>query len=1690
MKLKRVLSLGLAILTVLSLIPMSAFATTTEVESVYYDFALPANAELGITGATGRDLSADTQTDAIAALYAEGKIDWKIEERKNGGAKTDGSGDVRAPRAFNFFKSNYFKNGYGLYLMDHASTSYEGFVAIRLRAPAAGKYNVTINSALLPENSGNYRSRWTETYLFDASLLTEGKTVSDLLIARYKKLNFAPTLDALDSNIGTVKFDSADQEYILVLRLTSTARGAGKSSVTGGGAEHLALNGITLTSTGPVQIPVTGYSFDLLGNYPDDFFGGNFSVDEQADQIKKFYDAGYISWRLETTINGTMNGDGSGGEVQSFKKNELTKGGGITAYCSGGHNWLYAFRIKAPGTGGYKVNMNTWLVDSNGVKKQSVWTNVFIVEASKIDSGERTYQDVLIPRFRLGDFRPTPDKPDAEIGYYEFTAGKEYILIFQETASTYNAMKATGTHTQNFYIKGFDFVKSDPPAGYGSDNVIYNFALSGAQGIYTGSPSLVSKKEDLAYRYGREDVNWKPEEASAGSAKFFGPGITAYTNVNDYMVMRIKSPGQGLYTLSMKHGKSGRGGTGAVYILPVSELANAKDAMDIHNRVGRVAYYNDNGDVNVSNGYETLLGTWEFGADEEYLLVFEAYASSPYMVEAYTYITSITCEPGDTTANYPAARKVSPILITEGPVNTVDSCPYKATGVVNGRNYFYLPLEGKKLNVYDIDGMEFVAHVDTPFNTCRGIVVDNDGIVWAVGDNSYIFRYDPFLDVGTDEYYYKRTTKEGGSKGDAGVYSSYSGQDIILGDDGALYFAASFGGYFARYEIATGKFTNLGSVGGDSAAWSCTPVYDNGILYGTTTGDVDGDGTKTSLLLKMDALTGDILEQLDITPYVSQKEVMMRGAGICGGVILIGGDANDVKKALAVDVTGEKMKVIDINVPGFILYGPTEEKNGKVYFTAQASGVYEFDGATRTATKLDLSDAYMLGMVCNENSFATFEGDDNFPGESIVSYRSGINQPVILNPQTLKFKVLDGLVTDDHGTGNTIHSIAHGVTAEDADKLYIGVFNNTACSVLDIKTGEVVHKYETNGQTDTMQFYNGKLFVGNYNQAALVQINVDDKRRNVVLLSLKSSHHQARVHSIATGDGKVFFGSVPDWYQHGGCLSWVDLGTLEYHVERNIIKDQNIIGLAYHDGLAYVGGVVGGGTGAASIPDSSGKIAIYDVENKKKLVEIDPRDYFADLPETLTGVNGLIPDPNVEENGIIWGVCGEVLFTLHYNKQTGKVTIEEQVRYANTSESDGWTERGMQFVGNYLYVTMGSKGGVRRININDIENDNVQLPIATTNHFTVAQDGNIYYTVDDRVYMYALVTEEADWEAAELMDAKFDAIGEITAQSEAELVKLRETYNALTWTQKSMVQKLYKLNDAWIEMIEAKIESIGDVTLSDADLIFEIKAQYKALTPKDRTFVKNYMDVFVPALQAVNALLDEQAAAKVQAMIDTIPGMGEITLEKESAIREIEKAYNALTSEQRKLLNDKALLDALAKIEALRTERIEYLKQLIASIGDEVTLEDEAAINEAMDIYNWMTMDERQLVDYVTLISANNQLKKVQKEAAAAVDALILAIGDEITMDSKEAIEAARKAYDALTPGAQALVTKLATLVDAEAIFADMAKAQKTTIILVIVGAAVLLAAAGVVTVLLITKAKKKKEAAPEVVEEETVSEE
>ncbi len=129
----------------------------------------------------------------------------------------------------------------------------------------------------------------------------------------------------------------------------------------------------------------------------------------------------------------------------------------------------------------------------------------------------------------------------------------------------------------------------------------------------------------------------------------------------------------------------------------------------------------------------------------------------------------------------------------------------------------------------------------------------------------------------------------------------------------------------------------------------------------------------------------------------------------------------------------------------------------------------------------------------------------------------------------------------------------------------------------------------------------------------------------------------------------------------------------------------------------------------------------------------------------------------------------------------------------------------------------------------------------------------------------------------------------------------------------------------------------------------------------------------------------------------------------------------------------------------------EEVEKLIDAIG-EVTLEKKASIAAARSAYDKLTDAQKKLVsNYDALEAAEAEYAKLEKEAdqetldkaaAKGVDEKISAIG-AVTLESENAIKAARAAYDALTDAQKALVEGLAALEAAEAKLAELKKNEE-----------------------------------------------
>lgn len=282
-------------------------------------------------------------------------------------------------------------------------------------------------------------------------------------------------------------------------------------------------------------------------------------------------------------------------------------------------------------------------------------------------------------------------------------------------------------------------------------------------------------------------------------------------------------------------------------------------------------------------------------------------------------------------------------------------------------------------------------------------------------------------------------------------------------------------------------------------------------------------------------------------------------------------------------------------------------------------------------------------------------------------------------------------------------------------------------------------------------------------------------------------------------------------------------------------------------------------------------------------------------------------------------------------------------------------------------------------------------------------------------------------------------------ESEEDEGELKRT--AQNFTVKSSVEKV-------IEMIDALPSSIN---LSHKSAVQAARAAYDALSETDKAKVTNYPKLTAAEDTIKDLEANQTVANKVITLINNLPS--EIHLSDKEAVEAARSAYDDLTSAQKKLVTNyerlQAAEDAIAQLEAEQAEKeadkaaAQVVVDLIDALPNPIALTDKAAVSAARSAYNNLTANQKGYVtnyDKLTTAEADiAELEAAEKEKAEvnAVIALINEIPNPVTLDDKETVEAARAAYDALSPEQQESVVNYKILTDAEATIAALEAQQE-----------------------------------------------
>lgn len=189
---------------------------------------------------------------------------------------------------------------------------------------------------------------------------------------------------------------------------------------------------------------------------------------------------------------------------------------------------------------------------------------------------------------------------------------------------------------------------------------------------------------------------------------------------------------------------------------------------------------------------------------------------------------------------------------------------------------------------------------------------------------------------------------------------------------------------------------------------------------------------------------------------------------------------------------------------------------------------------------------------------------------------------------------------------------------------------------------------------------------------------------------------------------------------------------------------------------------------------------------------------------------------------------------------------------------------------------------------------------------------------------------------------------------------------------------------AQISKVVASIDVIGTVDKNSGDAIKNARTLYEGLSSEDKSQIGN-----IGVLEAAEASYRTVMKAEIEKAID---GIGEVSLDSEGSIIDIQKQYNLVDEETKKSIEN---YDTLVQAEETLSQlKVQNVTALISEINvDKLSLDDENAVSSAEREFNRLSKEEQELVENAAVITdaktkisdlkqAEIERKKAEKEKA------------------------------------------------------------------------------------------------------------
>jgi hypothetical protein len=518
---------------------------------------------------------------------------------------------------------------------------------------------------------------------------------------------------------------------------------------------------------------------------------------------------------------------------------------------------------------------------------------------------------------------------------------------------------------------------------------------------------------------------------------------------------------------------------------------------------------------------------------------------------------------------------------------------------------------------------------------------------------------------------------------------------LAAAENGKMYMGSYPKGYLYLYDPADDSITNLGQV-------DATQPYVKALAYDMERRNLyvgvggsrpqlyklEPDGTKTALLSEQ--TTPGAMDGSFISTFTFVGDRLFARGNSSQLLVINADDEVEYWTNTAREAFGYHVSAVP-DQPGTYLY-------------SSANGTFaEYDAATGSIRDLGVRNHGVLN-----DSWWTQLDDPAWPGWTMVAATN--NGTTLYNPET---GTSVGHAVD-YANPVTVQKILTG-----PDSLFASGYP-TGLTPISVD-GEIGATLQS-GQYESSAVRNGKMLLGAYGNGKVLEYDPSSGVAPRQLFDLKAED-QDRPFGMSYDDtnDRLFVGTVAYYGRNQGALTQYDFATGEKTVyTTEIVTEQSVISVLYHDGLVYAGTTLDGGLAAPPSDQTEAHFVVFDPDTGQKVKDIVP------VPGD-EGVTGLMVGPD----GLIWGVSEDTVFK--YDPVTEQIVYSEKLLGSRYGSSTVWA---------FAYLVTGADGnvyGTNRSSLFRIDPDTMEYTRLVTgvgNYANVDANGDILFSHGVHVYKY------------------------------------------------------------------------------------------------------------------------------------------------------------------------------------------------------------------------------------------------------------------------------------------------------------------------------------------------------------------